>query len=240
MPASSDELYPIVRVPSHRSAPICAKASGPDDKNNKPQGIAQGTYYLRLPGPESAPITTHDQWQGVIRRCVLVERDFIVEALSGLLGKSRVNSNDSAKTLSSFHNDCRNSFLHLVRRCKDLEWSVPLAQNFYQLSYRIVSDEHAEISAEKFIPLLDRANAELRDVVWTGWSMFYPFSRPEIRPSIEPQNIGGKDTDVYVTNLVDGRRATTSMPDYWRMTRTGMASLVRGYRRDSLSGGVSW
>ena len=232
VPASSDELYPIVRVPSHRSAPICAKASGPHDKNNKPQGIVQGTYYLRLPGPESAPITTHDQWQGVIRRCVLAERDFIVEALSGLADTSGNKLDDHAEVLSQFHGNCRERFRHLVSRSTKLVWSVPLAENYYQLSYRIISTEDAEISAEKFIPLLNRANVELRDIVWTGWSMFYPFTRPEIRPVVEPETIDGNDTDVYVTSHVNDQTTTTTMPDYWRMTRTGMASLVRGYRED--------
>jgi len=230
--ASTGESYPIIRVPSHTSAPICAKASGPQDKNNRPQGIVQGTYYLRQPGPESAPITTPDQWQIVIRRCVLAERDFIVEALSDIAGSTGRSKKDNANVLSQFHRDSRERFRHLAQRSTKLVWSPALAQNFYVLSYRIVSTEETEISADKFIPLLNRVNVALHDIVNTGWSMFYPFTRPEISPRVEPEMIDGQDTDVYVASLINDQMTTSTMPDYWRMTRTGMASLARGYRED--------
>lgn len=230
--ASSGAVYPVIRVPPHRSAPVCAKASGPHDQSGSPQGIVQGNYYLRLPGPESAPITTPDQWQSVIRRCVLAERDFIIDALSDLASPVVRNPSNGADVLRHFHRSTGERFRHVVHRSTELEWPITLTNNFYQLSYRIVCSKDAELAADKFIPLLNRANTELREIVWTGWSMFYPFTRPEIQPVVEPETIDHKDTDVYVTNLVNGRATTATMPDYWRMTRSGIASLVRGYRED--------
>src|SRR6266550_2488212 len=42
--SSAGSDHPIIIVPSHGAAPVCAKASGPE-KNGKPTGIVQGTYY---------------------------------------------------------------------------------------------------------------------------------------------------------------------------------------------------
>jgi hypothetical protein len=32
------------------------------------------------------------------------------------------------------------------------------------------------------VALVEKLNTAVRDTVRTGWSMFYPFTRPEIRP----------------------------------------------------------
>jgi integrase len=75
----------VVRVPPHGAAPICARASGPQDHKGLPQGIREGEYYVRAPGPESVPITTAEQWQPLIRRCVLHERQALLEGIQRMI-----------------------------------------------------------------------------------------------------------------------------------------------------------
>src|ERR1700728_3025840 len=76
--------HPVVVVPPHGSSPICAKASGPT-VGGKTQGISQGAYYIRKPGPASEAITTSVEWTPLIRRCAMHERASILGAIDAAL-----------------------------------------------------------------------------------------------------------------------------------------------------------
>lgn len=105
--AAGRDHYVIV-IPSHGAAPICVKANGPDS-GKKIEGVQQGTYYIRKPGPESAPIITATDWKDVIRRCALYERASILAALEHALAgrggsESQLNEADRLnKKLETWH-----------------------------------------------------------------------------------------------------------------------------------------
>jgi hypothetical protein len=75
-----------------------------------------------------------------------------------------------------------------------------------------------------------RANAGARQLVWTGWSMFYLFGRSEIAPYsyYDPK----LQEDVLETNLMVERELSDTLPDFWRLAPSGKASLCRAYRED--------
>ena len=77
------KLYPVVRVPSHKTVPICAKQNGPVD-GKKISGIVKGIHYIRCAGPKSAPIDNPDLWQSLIHRCVINERQSLLNSISRL------------------------------------------------------------------------------------------------------------------------------------------------------------
>ena len=63
--------------------------------------------------------------------------------------------------------------------------------------------------------------------------MFYPFTRSEIAPQALPENPDGSGTYFLETNLVsDNRIVDSSLPDFWRVSPNGWATLVRAYRED--------
>jgi integrase len=74
----------VVGVPSHQAVPICSRADGPQEKG-KSQGIRRATYYTRGPGPESVPIESPEQWAEIIRRCVVHEREVLLDRIDHLL-----------------------------------------------------------------------------------------------------------------------------------------------------------
>jgi hypothetical protein len=76
--------HPVIVVPPHGAAPVCAKASGPF-VNGKTLGIVKGTHYIRKTGPESAPIENANEWSALIRRCVMHERTAILAAIDASL-----------------------------------------------------------------------------------------------------------------------------------------------------------
>jgi hypothetical protein len=61
--------------------------------------------------------------------------------------------------------------------------------------------------------------------------MFYVFDREEIKPYIVPDTVGAEEVDVIETNLMnfDGG----GLPDFWRVTGKGDATLIRPYREDA-------
>ena len=82
--------------------------------------------------------------------------------------------------------------------------------------------------------ILEEINVDVRSTVWTGWSMFYPFTRPDIAPNVYPENRDGTGGDVMECNLLVDGNFDTSLPDYWRLAPDGRVTLVRAYREDRM------
>jgi hypothetical protein len=83
-PTAGGDLCVVVRVPPHRSVPVCARADGPL-VDGKHRGVRIGRYYTRAPQPRSVPIESPDQWKDIIRRCVVFERDVLLREIARIL-----------------------------------------------------------------------------------------------------------------------------------------------------------
>jgi len=55
----------VIAVPRRQKVPVRARASGPGNKH-----VKKDAYYIRRPGPESAPPQSPAEWDALIRRCV--------------------------------------------------------------------------------------------------------------------------------------------------------------------------
>ena len=112
-------------------------------------------------------------------------------------------------------------------------WPVSLEANHYMLSYSISHSEQHVMSRRELLEALARINREVRQLVWTGWSMFYPFTRPEIAPQYRTEGTDGSGTYFLETNLGIGDcDLNTTLSDFWRVSPKGWATLVRAYRED--------
>ena len=200
----------------------------------KIQGITQGQYYLRKTGPESAPIQTATEWAPVIRRCAMHERASILAALDvALLGTNRIQTL-APDALKRWHDAAHAAFMKDVAERKAGE---QLAQSHWQLSYSIERSDEQHLAPQTLPNALREINSEVRDLVKTGWSMFYIFNVPEIRPSWrtdEASGFGERDF-LECALLKDTRdRETPPSPDMWRVSPDGKAILIRDYSEDGL------
>lgn len=231
--STAKNQHPIIRVPAHGATPVCAKADGPQDTKGRVQGIVSGRHYIRgvgNSGPESVVITQPDQWQSVIRRLVATERGSLAMIVDQWLKPQ--SAAPPGNMLEEWHSAAAVAFANLVQ-ATGLTWSTPLNANYYQLSYEFVLDSSEEIAAREMMDVLKRANSEMRDLVWTGWSMFYPFNRSEIAPYVVHDCYAGQGgTEVFETNLLGERNLTSTLPDFWRVSTDGKATIVRAYRED--------
>ena len=226
--SSTNGEFPIVRVPGHGVVPICTKQNGPHDANGKPQGVRAGVYYIRSPGPESIAISSPQDWSALIRRCTINDRDVLLKDMGHILQGQAAIAPTAEDRLQSWHRDTELRFEKALGIVKNFSWPVSLRDNSYQFSYLISHNDDA-IPVGDLGRVLEEINNEVRDTVWTGWSMFYPFSRLEIRPSVHPEKPDGTGGDLLETNLLGFDAA---LPDFWRISPDGRASLVRGYRED--------
>lgn len=113
-PAGGGGECVVVRIPSHGSVPICVKADGPHDERGRPQGIRKGEYYIRLPGPKSAPIDSPEQWRALIHRCVLNERQGLLESIARVLMPAERVPEQVGATLADWHDAMRKHIKELL------------------------------------------------------------------------------------------------------------------------------
>jgi hypothetical protein len=230
--AKDGQEFPVIRVPSHGLVPIIAKADGPRDDKGRIQGIQSNTYYVRKPGPESAPISSGEEWSALIRRCVLNDRDRLLRDIAGLVEPGAKPAPEPR--LIQWHREAEERFHQLLPRANKLLWPVSIDGNRCQLSYLILKDDDQLLPENSLRQILEEVNKEVRDTVWTGWSMFYPF-RGESAPTFHPEHPDGTGPDVLEGNLLDvDSDFELSLPDFWRVATDGRASLVQPYREDRL------
>ncbi len=231
--SSAGPTYPVVLVPSHGSAPIGAKADGPHDSKGQPQGIRAGTYYVRKPGPKSEGALGVEDWQPLIRRCVVFDRDsLLADVARAIQPRSEPSVPAVADRLKTWHDESEARWRSIVKKATALQWPVNIEANHCQLSYIILSDDGIAIPARELQQILEQVNRDVRKTVWTGWSMFYPFTRPEIAAALHPEFDDGTGVDVLESNLVGDGNFDTSLPDYWRYSVDGRATIIRPYRED--------
>ncbi|MGH7840029.1 MAG: AlbA family DNA-binding domain-containing protein [Candidatus Binataceae bacterium] len=228
--SSANNTHPVIIVPGHGAAPICAKSGGPiiDGKN---RGITQGVYYTRKPGPESAPILTSLEWSPIIRRCAMHERSAILGAVDAALRGASTALVSDADALKLWHDAARQAF---QREIVDQGERAELAERHFQFTYAIQRSDGQQLDPNQLAAILREVNGEVRDLVHTGLSMFYIYTRPEIAPIFvtDPES-GQGDQDFLQCTLA--RRTDAEM---WRLSIDGKATLIREYWEDNVDDNV--
>src|SRR5262249_17747286 len=148
--------------------PIRAKRSGPDEKH-----VQKDTYYIRRPGPQSAPPQSAAEWQQVIHRCVMSDRDALLDNLrAALTGETSRELDESLETRTA------NGEAEGLRRFKQVITEKSAAPTYargcYSCAYLFGQRPEADMSS-----LL----RELRAVEHqTGWPVWIMFDRAPIAP----------------------------------------------------------
>lgn len=227
--SSSGNDHPVIYVPPHGEAPICAIASGPH-VNGKPKGIVQGAYYIRKVGPESAQISAAGEWGPLIRRCVTHDRASLLSSLDAAIRGIQTPNVTSAATMESWHAAAKAAFLALSKEKQRSD----LINCHWQMTYAIEkSDATEEVSRDRLTSVLNEIHHEALDTVNTGWSMFYPFTRPGIQPIfVTDQATGYGDNDFLETALLKDSEDRVTHPDFWRISADGKATIIRNYAED--------
>lgn len=228
--------HAVVWIPSHGESPIISKADGPHDAKGQPQGIRAGTIYIRTPKPESVPATTPEHFAKLIQRCVLARRDEMVGMFSTIISSGTIPPtgksarNRERERLGEWHTAAQKAFVEEIAKTKR-SLRIPAAENFVQFSYLSKGKKEAHVPADELLKIIEKVSQSVRDTVRYGWSMFHPFTRPEIQPYFTADtSVDGGDTEFVQTNLIGN--GDTNHLDFWRISLDGRASLIRNYHED--------
>lgn len=221
--------HPVIVVPPHGAAPICAKASGPS-VDGKSKGITQGVHYIRKPGPESAAIVTAAEWAPLIRRCAMHERGAILGALDAAMRGSSSLPSAPMDALKVWHEAAHAVFLKDI-----IEQKAPseLTKWHCQFSYAIERDNGQQLDPKQLLEILRQVNGEVNEFVRTGWSMFHVFSRAERAPFFNTDPASGQgEQDFLECALLRDSKPFLHGADTWRVSPDGKVTLIREYWED--------
>jgi hypothetical protein len=121
--------YPVLVVPSHGARPIIAVADGPQDNRNRPIGVTQGTIYIRVAGPESAPLRSADDWNALLDRCLSHRSDLLGNVLRQSLARQTKPREEVTDLLRAALDDTAQD-LASKQDCWQLRLNLNIARTF--------------------------------------------------------------------------------------------------------------
>jgi hypothetical protein len=158
----------------------------------------------------------------------------ILGALDAALRDGGRQAPTDHETLKKWHDAAHAEFLNEVVNHEGCE---RFARWNWQLSYSIDRTDGQQLSHQDLLTTLREVNSEVRDLVRTGWSMFYVFDVPQISPVWQTDAATGLGENDFLecALLKDTRNGVPLHPDMWRISPDGKATLIRTYWEDDIS-----
>ena len=223
--SSAGTRHTVVSVPTHTTVPICTHKDGPQDAKGNPQGIRCGIFYIRKPGPESAPIDKPTEWAPVIRRCAIAERASILGAIEvALKGKPADDLVESR--LRKWHSALATEFRVKMENIGNI---CNLTENYTQFSFAI-HHNGSDVSFDELAENVAKGNAEAEMLIKSHWALFAISQRDEYLPRFRNSSeIENGEYDFLEASLIEG---SYPYPTIWRTSTEGFTSLIKVWWED--------
>ena len=117
---SSGLRHPIIQVEGFERLP-CICRSNRKASDTGEQILRQGTAYLRRPGAETAPVSTPQDWEDLINRCIRLRRDEFLTEFRGLFERMTSPpqpSRSASEELSTWIDQMRNRAFESIEEGK--------------------------------------------------------------------------------------------------------------------------
>lgn len=214
-------IHPVVVVPGGHGMPIMSKSGTPKGK------ITAQICYVRKPGPASAPALTESDWSRLLERCIRNRKTEMLDAfrniIQGHVDPGVAPSTSAQKLQDEFVMKSRARWGELTGElARDDPAKCPYG--YYEVDFTFEVGKAIRLPA-----LLDRMKSASR-INYTGWSLFWVPTRPEIAPQAfngAAECWHGRPDTARVS--VDAAHS-----DFWRIFPEVRAFLVRGYQEDGL------
>jgi hypothetical protein len=209
-----DAPHLVIVVPGGQRVPVRARAGGPDNRH-----VKKDTYYIRRPGPESAPIQSGAEWDALLRRCLQAAKDEIADLIRAAMGGvATVPAVTTEMRLAEWVEQSRGRLQTLIR--EELAHEKPNRYALGTWSFAYALDEPVVVSLAELEQTMNQANGHI-----TGWPAFIMFTRDDFAPY--PHD-GAIEAWVHEKGVV--RQGSHS--DFWRASTDGRLFLLRGYQED--------
>jgi hypothetical protein len=223
--AASGRVYPVIRVPSHSTVPICAKRDGPQH-NGQPQGIRSGVHYIRVAGPRSVPIDSPELWRDVLRRSVLAERASLLASIGQLFDGPQPTPNEPDTLTAGL-----DGALAIWNDLGPVTWPVDIAHNRAAFAFRLVDDQGnppPEIPLTTLDRIIREASAYSQEIMREGAAFeagWGSTSRAQVALI--------DDREGYELRRLPGQDDRYTLPLLWRVSVDGMGVEITAIPEDS-------
>lgn len=230
--------YPLLVVPSHGARPVIAIADGPHDSRNRPVGVTQGTIYIRVAGPESAPLRSADDWNALLDRCLSHRSDLLGNVLRQSLARQSKPREQVTDLLRAALDDTAADFGAQTRLLaekvepKYRDDILRAGANYSALGYALVDSEGGLIEIANPRKLNERVSIEMHRYAYYGWGSFLPLNVPERAPQIRTSTLAGQEARFLEGMRLENTGLISSAFDYWRLYERGIAVSVESFRDD--------
>ena len=246
----SGRTFPIVRIPSGHRVPVMAKRGAPEGGSCS---MRTNDIFIRRPGPSSETPQNPQDWEALLHRCLLNQRDDLLNAFRHIIEGPQTDDpslNPNRQLIRAAPSQVSPPFPNFYgdgsmeasegeldgwietsfRRWQELVSDMPetdgprFSHGHYCLSYRILGDRKTIRDGE--LPALLQRSV----VRHTGWPPFWYPTREGIAPYLLD---GVVECWLGCDPTEPSRDRTPGDSDFWRIAKNGMAFLLRGYQEDS-------
>jgi hypothetical protein len=212
----------VIEIPGGHRVPIRARRGGPDGSR-----LRADVYYVRRPGPESAPVGSAQEWDDLLRRCIRAQRDELLDSFRAIVHAVGPPGADVLGTvgqpiqepLVAWRKESRERLADLIADELPEERPSRYASGTFSAAYRVI-DPAVEPALQDLLTILQEVKGSE-----TGWPPWNVFRRDELRPRTADRVI---ECWLRETVFEDGAHS-----DFWRVSADGKAYLLRGYQEDS-------
>lgn len=215
-----DQEFPIIRVPGSQVVPIRSKRDGPNGEH-----IKQNEYYIRRPGPSSEPPQSGQEWDKLIRKCLMSKSAELVEDIRRILYPEITlpdipdSQQKEKKELQSWISSALLRWDNLVKQKLKDEKPNRYSHGIWYVGYKLLGDFDRPSLAE-LVNILRKI--EGHETGWPPWLVFQD-------PKMGPYSFGGNiEAWIRPDKFPDAAHS-----DFWRASPEGMLFLLRGYQEDS-------
>jgi transcriptional regulator with XRE-family HTH domain len=232
--SSAGNEHVVIRVPGGHRVPIRSRRGGPEGSR-----LTKDRYYVRRPGPQSAPIASAQEWEELLRRCVAAQREELVQSFRTIMVALGSEGGAEAVALATGA-EARAPEQNLI------EWEEAGRNRLRERIARDLPDENPSryahgtwtVAYELSEPFEQPSLTELMEILQgvagheTGWPPWWVPTRDPIRPRpvdglIECWIVEPGREDVPFQHLENGAHS-----DFWRADPAGKMFLQRGYQED--------
>jgi transcriptional regulator with XRE-family HTH domain len=233
LPSTAGNEHVVIRIPGGPGVPIRSRRGGPGGSK-----LAANTYYIRRPGPQSAPIAAGHEWDALLRRCIAAQRDELVEAFrsiaialgsqggAGVLDVLVGDGPGPQDRLRDWEEAGRSQLQQRISEELPDENPSRYAHGTWTVAYELV-DPNAQLSLTNFMEIL-------RDVAGheTGWPPWWVPDRDPIRPRAINDLIECWLAEPDAEERPWAHLGDAAHSDFWRGDPSGRMFLLRGYQED--------
>lgn len=239
--------YPVVGVEAHGRRPVVAKANGPvpaEDPKKGPQGILKGRVYIRSPKPESVEISSPDEWDALLDRCLRHRADLLGSIFRQSLERQAKPTLAGEKMLKAAIADTCTDFQVQVEALAALvpesdtenhEAVLNAKTAFAAIGYLLLDEDGAPVKLEELRELIQNTDRYMHQYAYYGWNSFLPLSPLERAPQIRTAVIDEDEVEYLEGMRLENTGLLSMSYDYWRLYELGMGITVESYAEDASS-----